>query len=395
MGAKTKEKATTTEQDSWRLRNEAEEAAKARERVIVRTSVIGILVNLVLSAGKAAVGLLSGSIAIVLDAVNNLTDALSSVITILGAKIASRPPDKSHPLGYRRVEYIATMVIAVIILYAGVTALVESVKKIFEPQEPDYSVLTLVLVGIAVVTKIVLGTYVKKTGKRVRADALVASGTDALMDAIISAATLVAAVIFLLTGISLEAFLGAVISLIIIKSGFGMLMDTMSDILGKRPDPELSKNIRATVRQVPDVLGAYDLLIHNYGPDYSLGSIHIEVPETMTAHRIDELTRQIQKEVYEKCGFLLTTVGIYSRNVGGGRAAQMRTELSRIALAHDYVQQVHGVFIDFEDRRITFDMVVGFDAPDRQAVHRHVWREIAARYPDFDVFVTLDSDTAD
>ena len=381
--------------DAEKKANAADDLAKGREAVIVRTSIIGIAANLLLAGFKAAVGVLSGSIAIVLDAVNNLSDALSSVITIIGTKLAARKPDKKHPLGYRRIEYLSTMAIAIIILYAGVTALVESIKKIIEPETPDYGAVTLIVVGSAVVVKIVLGSYVKMTGKKVNSDSLVASGTDALMDAVISAATLVAAVIFMVFHISLEAYLAAVISLIIIKSGYEMFMETMDNILGQRPDPELSRSIRDTVRSIPGVLGAYDLLIHNYGPDYSLGSIHIDVAEDMTAHRIDELTRQIQKKVYERCGFILTTVGIYSRNVGGGPAAQMRTELCRIALSHDYVQQVHGVFIDQEDKRITFDMVVSFDAPDREAVYSHVWREIAARYPEFQVLATMDSDMAD
>ena len=376
-------------------KNEAQMLSKGREAVIIRTSILGILANLFLAGFKAAAGLLSGSIAIVLDAVNNLSDALSSVITIIGTKLASRQPDKKHPMGYRRIEYISTMIIAFIILYAGVTALIESIKKIIAPEVPDYGTVTLIIVGAAVVVKLLLGSYVKRTGKAVRSDSLIASGTDALMDAIISTATLVAAVIFLLFHISLEAWLAAVISLIIIKSGFEMLLETMDNILGRRPDPELSKRIRAAVLSVPEVLGAYDLLIHNYGPDYSLGSIHIEVPEDMTAHRIDELTRQIQKSVFESCDFILTTVGIYSRNVGSGQAAQMRTELCRIALSHKYVQQVHGVFIDFDDKRITFDMVVSFDAPDRAAVYNHVWSEIAARYPEFQIIATLDADTAD
>ena len=375
--------------------NEADHLSKGRESVIIRTSILGIVANLFLAGFKAAAGLLAGSIAIVLDAVNNLSDALSSVITIIGTKLASRPPDKKHPMGYRRIEYVATMIIAMIILYAGITALVESIKKILSPETPDYSTVTLIIVGSAVVIKLLLGSYVKRTGKSVRSDSLIASGTDALMDAIISAATLVAAFIFLLFHISLEAWLAAVIAVIIIKSGIEMLLDTLGNILGRRPDPDLSKRIRAAVLSVPEVLGAYDLLIHNYGPDFSLGSIHIEVAENMTAHRIDELTRQIQNTVYSSCGFILTTVGIYSRNVGSGQAAQIRTELCRIALSHQYVQQVHGVFIDFDDKRITFDMVVSFDAPDRKAVYNHVWSEIAARYPEFQVFATLDADTAD
>ena len=173
-----------------------------REKVIVRTSVLGILANLLLAGFKAFVGLLSNSIAVVLDAVNNLSDALSSVITIIGTKLAGRKPDKKHPYGHGRTEYITATIIAVIVLYAGITSLVESVKKIIHPEQPDYGTAALVIISVAVVVKLALSFYVKKTGKAVNSDSLIASGEDARNDAVISAATLVAAVIFLLTKVS-------------------------------------------------------------------------------------------------------------------------------------------------------------------------------------------------
>ena len=187
-----------------------------REKTIVRTSVIGILANVLLAAFKAGVGFFTNSIAITLDAVNNLTDALSSVITIIGTKIAGKKHNKKHPFGHGRVEYISTVTISVIILYAGITALIESIKKIITPETPDYTPTALIIVAVAVAVKIVLGIFVRRTGIKVKSDSLVASGKDALLDAVISASTLVAAGIYIIWGISLEAWLGAVISLIII-----------------------------------------------------------------------------------------------------------------------------------------------------------------------------------
>ena len=199
-----------------------------REQIIVRTSYVGIAVNILLAAFKAIVGLASHSIAVVLDAVNNLSDALSSVITILGAKLAGKKPDRKHPLGHGRIEYISAMIVSAIVLYAGITSLVESVKKIIEPDEVSYTTISLVIIGVAVVAKILLGRYVKAKGESVGSGALVASGTDAMSDAILSFAVLVTALVYTFTGISLEAYVGVIISIFIIKAGIEMISDTIS-----------------------------------------------------------------------------------------------------------------------------------------------------------------------
>ena len=199
-----------------------------REKIIVRTSVIGIVANAFLAAFKAVVGIISNSIAIVLDAVNNISDALSSLITIIGTKLAAKEPDKNHPFGYGRIEYLSAMIISLIVFYAGITSFIESVKKIIHPETPEYTTTSLIIVAVAVLVKILLGRYVQSVGNRVNSDSLVNSGKDALLDSIISASTLLAAAIYLIFGISLEAWLGAIISLIIIKSGYEMLKDTIS-----------------------------------------------------------------------------------------------------------------------------------------------------------------------
>ena len=244
----------------------------AREKTIVRTSIIGILVNVLLAAFKAAVGVLTSSIAIVLDAVNNLSDAASSIITIVGTKLAAREPDRKHPFGYGRIEYLSAMIISVIVLYAGVTSLIESIKKIIHPETPDYSVTALIIVAVGVLVKILLGRYVKGVGEKVNSDSLINSGKDATLDSVISASTLAAALIFLASGLSLEAWLGAVISLIIIRSGVEMLRETISEILGQRADAELVREIKKTVLSFPPVSGAYDLVLHKYRIPFPLPS---------------------------------------------------------------------------------------------------------------------------
>ena len=211
-----------------------------RQRIIVRTSLFGIGANLLLAAMKAVVGLLSHSIAVVLDAVNNLSDALSSVITIVGAKLSAKRPNKKHPLGYGRIEYISAMLVSALVLYAGITALVESVKKIIAPEKAEYSLLSLLLIAAAVAAKLLLGRYVKAQGKKADSDALIASGSDASFDAILSGSVLLCAILYKATGLSLEAYVGVLIAVFIIRSGVEMMLGTLDDLLGARTDPALS-----------------------------------------------------------------------------------------------------------------------------------------------------------
>ena len=367
----------------------------SREKVIIRTSIIGILANVFLAAFKAAVGLASNSIAVTLDAVNNLSDALSSVITIIGTKLAGKAPDKEHPLGYGRFEYMAELIITVIVLYAGIASLVESVKKIITPQKAEYTVISLVIVAVAVVVKIVLGLYVKRQGKSIDSGSLVASGTDALNDAILSAATLLSAIITFTTGHSLEAYIGAVISIVIIKAGVELLRETISRILGERIDTDLAKGIKDTITEFPDVSGAYDLVLHNYGPDNYIGSVHIEVPDTYTADKIDKLTREIQHAVYKAHHIILAGIGIYSSNTLDERVAEMKERVTEIVNANGQVLQMHGFFVDDENMRISFDVVIEFDCPDRVGEYRRIVQEVSAAYSDYNVVVTLDADVSD
>ena len=245
----------------------------ARNKQIVRVSLIGIIANVFLAGFKAIVGVISGSIAIVLDAVNNFSDAASSIVTIVGAKLATKAPDKKHPFGHGRIEHLSAMIIAIIVLYAGIAALTESIKKIIEPVTPDYTATTLIVVGVAVVVKIILGSFVKNAGKKLKSMSLVNSGNDAMLDSVISASTLLAAIIFLTTHLSLEAYLSIIISLVIIKSGFKMLKEAISSVLGERADMELAHDVNRIVKSFDNVHGVYDLVLNNYGPNSYTGSI--------------------------------------------------------------------------------------------------------------------------
>ncbi|MGI6106837.1 MAG: cation diffusion facilitator family transporter [Lachnospiraceae bacterium] len=364
----------------------------ARDKKIVRTSVIGILANVSLAAFKAIVGLLVHSIAITLDAVNNLSDAGSSIATIIGTRLAARPADREHPFGHGRTEYLSAMVIAILVLYAGITSFTKSVKKIINPEIPSYTAPALIIVAAAVLVKIFLGRYVTKVGKEVSSDSLKNSGKDALMDAVISFSTLAAAVIYLTTSVSLEAWLGVVIALVIVKAGIDMLRDTLSRILGERADASLAREIRETVLSFPEVHGVYDLVLHNYGPDIYNGSLHIEVKETMDAGQIDELERQITVAVYLKNHVLLTAIGIYSMNTKNDHAAQVEKEIRDYVESDPYVLQMHGFYLNEKEKRMRFDVIISFDAPDRQAVYRQTVQHVQERFPDYKLEIVMDTD---
>ena len=364
----------------------------ARSQLIVRTSIISIVTNILLAGFKAAVGLLANSIAVVLDAVNNLSDALSSIITIVGTKLAGKKPDKKHPLGYGRIEYMSALVVAGLVLYAGITALTESIDKIFHPQAADYSNVSLLIIIVAVGVKIVLGTYVKKQGEKVNSGSLIASGDDARFDAVMSFGVFVTALIARFTGISLEAYIGVFIAGMIIKAGLEMMGDTLDDILGKRNDPEFVREIKKTIASDPDVHGAYDLILHSYGPDRTIGSVHVEVPDTMTAEEIDRMTRRVTENVIKEHGIILTGIGIYAENTKNDETARIRTKITETVMKHDKVLQLHGFYADLEKKYINFDVIIDYAADNREELFAEIVKEVKALFPDYEIHPVMDID---
>lgn len=365
-----------------------------REKTIVKTSVIGIVTNLFLVGFKAFVGFVSNSIAVILDAVNNLSDALSSLITIIGAKLGSKQPDKKHPLGYGRIEYLSSMIVAAIVLYAGLTSCVESVKKIIHPEAADYGTVSIIIISVAIVVKLILGMYVKKKGKAVNSGALVASGSDALFDAVLSSSVLVSAIIFLIWGVSLEAYVGVIIACFIIKAGVEMMIETLNDIIGKREDAETSLELKRIICEEEAVLGAYDVTIFNYGPNRNYASVHIELPDTLSVDDVDKITRRIQVNVFHKTGIVLTGIGVYSYNTSDNEAARMRNAIQKTVMSHDWALQMHGFYADTEKKTLRFDVVLSFDIERKEALDT-LNGEISALYPDYEILIVPDVDMAD
>lgn len=368
--------------------------ADNRDKIIVKTSAIGIITNIFLAAFKAIIGILSNSIAVILDAVNNLSDVLSSIITIVGTKLAGKKPDKKHPLGYGRIEYLTAMIVSGIVFYAGLTSFVESVKKIITPVKPEYTVTSLIIIAVAVVVKVILGKYVKAQGEKVNSGSLVASGQDALSDAVLSVSVLCSAILFMFNGISLEAYVGIIISIMIIKSAIEMMTETLDEILGARADKEISKKIKDILCEESEVRGAYDLIIYNYGPDKNYASVHLELPDSMSVKEVDKLTRKLEARVFKETGIILVGVGVYSYNTGDSEAAKIQNSVKEKVLSHEWVVQFHGFYIDLEKKEIRFDAVMSFDIDSKVGLQT-LYDEMKKEYPDYSIQIVPDLDVSD
>ena len=366
----------------------------SREQEIIRTSVIGIITNSILSVFKLIIGLLSSSIAIMMDAINNLSDALSSIITIIGMKLALKPADNKHPLGHGRIEYLSAMIVSSIVFFAGATSMIESVKKIINPTISTYTPIMLAFIIIAIIAKLVLGKYTKKIGKSVNSNALIASGSDATFDAIVSASTLFSALVTIILDINIDGFVGFAISIVIIKAAWDMLSDTLDRILGSRIDSKLSKEIKAKIKQEKLVIGVYDLILHNYGPATMIGSVHIELEENITTKQIYELTRKLRMDMYDEYGIILT-FGIYAANTEDPFVIEIMNKIKKYISNISGIIQMHAFYINFEAKQLSFDIVVDFNVDDKFALRDSIVEHLKEEYPDFEIFIAIDTFISD
>lgn len=360
-----------------------------RERQIIKASIIGIVGNTLLVAFKLAVGFVSGSIAIILDGVNNATDSLSSIVTIVGTKLAGRRPDKDHPFGYGRIEYLTSVVIALIILVAGVVSLRESVLKIIHPGAPSYSALTIAVILVAILAKVGLGVMFSRFGRRTESGALLASGIDSNYDALLSGGTLVVALFQNAWGINIDGVVGIIISLVVCKAGIDVLRDALAPLIGTPEDRQTVNAIRVYVSSFPNVCGVNDIVFDNFGRNLTIGSARITVPDSMGAQDISQLTRQISKGIQQQFGMVFT-IGIYAENTTGAFAA-MRAKLAEATAAEPAVLDVHAFYVNPQAKTCCFDLVLEIQA-DREAVAQRVLALLQAAYPDYAFDIQLDCD---
>ena len=275
--------------------------------------------------------------------------------------MAGKSPDREHPLGHGRIEYLSAMIVSCIIFYAGVTAAVESVKKIIDPELPDYSITSLVIIAVAVLVKFVLGSYVKARGQQVNSQSLIASGTDALY------------------------------ALFIIKAGYGMITDTVNELLGIRADTKKIRQLREILTEDEKVKGAYDMVLFNYGPDKDFASVRIELPDTMSVLEAAKLCIKLEVKVLKRTGIIISSIGIYSYHTQSGEATTMLSDIRRRVLAHDWALQLHGFCVDLETREMQFDVVMSFDIDHNEGI-RILREELCGAYPDYSIEISPDVD---
>ncbi len=362
-----------------------------RDKRIINTSIKGIITNIFLVMFKSVIGFLANSTAIILDALNNLSDVLSSVATIIGIKLSNKEADKEHPYGHGRIEYFTTIIVAIIILAAGVTALIESTDKIINPITPSYTVYTIIIVVAATVTKIVLGTYVKKQGKLLDSDTLIASGNDAIFDSLLSFSTLVGAIIFMIFNLNLDGYIGLVIASFIIKSSIEMIRDPINDIIGKRINDDFKIKIIKEIQSYDDVKGVFDLIVHNYGPVTIIGSVHIEIDDNMTAKEIHKLCKEIEYQLYKKYDIIMT-IGIYASNDSSEDAKKIRREINKIIKGFDNIIQVHGFYIDEKEKRVIFDLIYNYKEKNIDKTNNIIKEKLKEKYSDYKYYINIDKD---
>lgn len=297
-------------------------------------------------------------------------------------------------MGYGRIEYLSSMIVAAIVLYAGITSLVESIKKIMHPQEAEYSIISIVIIAVAVVVKFILGKYVKRQGEKVDSGALIASGADSIFDSILSLSVFISAIIYMIWSISLEAYVGVLLSGFIIKAGFEMMMETINHIIGQRQDKEISNKIKDLINDEKQVIGTYDLILFNYGPDKYYATVHLELPDTMSVAEVDQLTRRLQLKVYKKMEIILIGVGVDSYNTKDDETSRIRNDVQKLVLSHDWALQLHGFYIDIEQKNMRFDVIVSFEKDFKDAVEI-ITDEVQQKYPDYKILMIPDIDITD
>ena len=364
-----------------------------RNKKIVKISIQGILVNVILVIFKSIIGFITNSISIVLDAVNNLTDVLSSVITIIGTKIASKKPDKEHPYGHGRAEYFASIIISIIILGAGLTALNESCSKIISGATANYDIISLIIIFVGIFVKFFFGNYVKNEGKKLNSSSLVASGIDAIGDSVIASSTFVGAIISYIWHISLEGYIGVIISAMIIKTAIGILKETVDQMIGVRADSNLTKKLRKLINSYDNVLGVYDLTLHNYGPNSMIATAHIDVLESITAKEIHRLTREIATDVYDRYGIIIT-IGIYASNKKN-KYHNIKNYLEEQVNEYENILEIHGIYVDEDIKEVSFDVIFDFDEENQNQIINELKNKLKEKFPDYDYNIIMDKDISD
>lgn len=357
-----------------------------REAYGVLCGAVGFGFNLLLFAGKFLAGRLTGSIAIVADAINNLSDAGSSIITLLGFKLAAKKPHSDHPYGHGRFEYIAGLIVSLAILMMGFDLARSSIEKIFNPETVDFSLLSIIILGVSILVKLYMAVYNRKISKKINSATVAAAAADSLSDACATSVVLFSTLICRFTGYNVDAWAGAAVSLLILQAGFCAARDTISPLLGKAPDPEFVRRIEEIVGEYPEVVGMHDLMVHDYGAGRVMISLHAEVPASgniLLLHDvIDTIERRLQTELKCSAVIHMDPISTDDEEIAHTREKvlrQIHSSIGKEISLHDF-RMVPGP----THTNVIFDVVVpyGFRLSDAQvkAEVSRIVREIEGDY---------------
>lgn len=362
-----------------------------REGVITAVSALGIAVNLLIAAAKVVLGLFASSIAIVSEGVNNASDAMTSVLTLVGSRLAGKHPDAKHPFGYGRVEYLTSLVIAGLILFTGIEMLIGSVRLIFEPSELNVSVPALAVVAVSAVIKFLLGVFTVSAGKRSGSGALVGVGLDCRNDSFISVVTILSAVIFIVSGVSVDAYVGALMSLLVVKAGFDVLRDTVSELLGRPGDAELAAKLYREIRSTPGILGAVDMMLHNYGPDAYSGSVNVEIDHEKTVGEVYDFLHALQLRIMREYNVTLI-FGVYAVDGDHEEVRVIRQRIAEFVRAHEHVKSFHAVYLDPASPRLYCDLIVDYELRDWSLLRGEFTDFMRESFPERELVLTIETE---
>ena len=354
-------------------KSEGRTPAQLRTAYGVLCGAVGIALNLLLFAGKFFAGTLSGSIAITADAFNNLSDAGSSVVTLLGFRIAAKTPDPDHPFGHGRAEYLSGLAVAMLILLMGVELARESFEKILHPELVDFSWLVVAILTVSICVKLYMAVYNHSVGRRMNAPALLAAATDSLSDCVSTAAVLAATLVGHFFSIPVDGWVGILVALFIFKGGIGAVKDTIDPLLGKPPAPEFVKEVQALVMAHPEIRGIHDLVVHDYGPGRMMISLHAEVPASGSVMELHDVIDNIEQDLRRKLG-CEAVVHMDPIADDNGATAAVRRQVEELVKCIDPAMTLH----DFRmvpgttHTNLIFDVVVpfGFRLDDQEIVRQ-------------------------
>ena len=328
----------------------------------VLASVTGIFCNILLFAAKWLIGYLLHSISVMADAFNNLSDAGSSIISLIGVKMAGKPADKEHPFGHGRIEYIAALIVAFLVMEVGFTFFKSAIAKIREPEELHFQAVSMLILFLSVAVKLWMGVFNKNLGKRINSQVMMAAAADSMGDVITTGATILSLIIFRITGWNIDGVVGIGVALVVMWAGVGIAKDTLEPLIGEAIDPQVYDQIKAFVEKYDGIVGTHDLIVHNYGPGRSMASIHAEVPNDVDIEKSHEIIDRIERDAKQTLGLFLVIhmdpVEMKDENVLKIRkvAEKILRELDPSCSLHDF-RIVHGT----RQINLVFDMVIPID----------------------------------